>query len=332
MLEWSRPVALRGLCALFAGFGACEVSAFSGPAGHHAREAADAEWTPVASFSGIDPGYPVQLWPNWMDFGKTVSTRAIRLAMTKVCVEGHPHLHGNTKGGRRCWLGELLALTALGDAEPATVILPPVPAADVGHPPIAVTFTLKEAGVVTLVIDDASGRRVRNLVSETPFPAGASTVWWDGMDDLGRDPQAARHGLYSIPAAFVPPGAYTVRGLTHKPLDLRFEFSVYNAGSPAWTTEDSTGGWTTNHTPPNSALFVPADKAPGGKPLIFIGSYVSEGGHGLIWIDPDGRKVGGRGMSAAPGPGRRTWRAMPARTPIPRPTPTSARAGSRRSA
>jgi hypothetical protein len=294
MLEWSKPVALRGLCALFAGFGACEVSAFSGPAGRHAREATDAEWTPVASFSGIDAGYPVQLWPNWMDFGKTVSTRAIRLAMTKVCVEGHPHMHGNTKDGRRCWLGELLALTSLGEADPSSVILPPVPAADVGHPPIAVSFTLKEAAVVTLVIDDAAGRRVRNLVSETPFPAGASTVWWDGMDDTGRDTEAARHGLYSIPAAFVPPGAYTVRGLTHKALDLRFEFSVYNAGSPAWTTEDNTGGWTTNHTPPNSALFVPADKAPGGKPLIYIGSYVSEGGHGLIWIDPDGKKVGGR--------------------------------------
>jgi hypothetical protein len=294
VLEWSKPVALRGLCALFAGFGTADVAAFTGPDSRHAREATEADWSPIASFAGIENGYPVQLWPNWMDFGSIIITRAIRLSLTSVCQEGHPHLHGNTKGGKRTWLGELLAFSPLGAADLATVILPTAPAADMEHPPIAVTFTLAEAGTVTLVIDDKTGKRVRNLISETPFPAGASTVWWDGMDDLGRDPEAARHGLYHIPAAFVEPGAYTVRGLTHKPLDLHFEFSVYNAGSPAWTTEDGTGGWTTNHTPPESALFVPADKAPGGKPLVYIGSFVSEGGHGLIWIDPDGKKVGGR--------------------------------------
>ena len=42
-------------------------------------------------------------------------------------------------------------------------------------------------------------------------------------------------------------------------------------------------------------LYVPGDWAPGGKPLVFLGSYVSEGGHGLAWVDLEGRKVGGRG-------------------------------------
>ncbi len=293
-LIWAKPVALRGLCALFAGFGAGQVLAYAGPPDRHPRDAAPADWRPVATPDGLENGYPLQLWPNWIDFGKPVTTRALQLRMTKVTREGHPHMHGNTKGGKRVWLGELLALLPLGDAALATAALPAAAAPDLGHPPIAVRFTLKEPGVVTLAIDDADGRRVRNLVGETPFPAGENTAWWDGLDDLGRDVQAAAHGLYHIPAQFVKPGTYTVRGLTRKPIDLRFEFSIYNAGTPAWTTEDGTGGWTTNHTPPRCVQFVPAAQAPGGTPLVFIGSYVSEGGHGLAWVDLDGRKQGGR--------------------------------------
>ena len=42
-----------------------------------------------------------------------------------------------------------------------------------------------------------------------------------------------------IPEQPVPPGAYRVRGLYRKPLDLRYEFSIYNPGSPAWSTADT---------------------------------------------------------------------------------------------
>ncbi len=293
-LLWAQPVTLRGLCALFPGFGAGRVFAYTGPADCHPREAALSDWKPIAAAETLENGYPIPLWPNWIDFGAPVTTRAVQLRMTKVSREGHPHMSGKTKDGRRVWLGELLALVPLGDADLASAALPAPAAPDLGHPPIAVRFSLEEPGLVTLVIDAVSGRRVRNLVSETPFPAGENIAWWDGLDDLGRDVQAAAHGLYHIPAQFVKPGEYTVRGLVRKPLELRFEFSVYNAGRPAWTTEDGTGGWTTNHTPPRCVQFVPAARAPGGKALVFIGSYVSEGGHGLAWVDLDGVKQGGR--------------------------------------
>ncbi|HEY3323049.1 MAG TPA: hypothetical protein VGP72_21535 [Planctomycetota bacterium] len=293
-LVWPQSVTLRGLCALFAGFGAAEVFAYAGPDDRHPSAATEADWKPVASPSKVENGYPLQLWPNWIDFGKDVSTRAIQLRMTKVCAEGHPHMKGNTKGGKRVWVGELLALMPLNEADVATAALPVPAAPDLGHPPIPVKFTLKDPGFVTLVVEDNSGKRVRNLISETSFPAGENTAWWDGTDDLGRDPQAYSHGLYSIPAQFVKPGDYTVRGLTRKQLDLRFEFSIYNAGSPAWETADTTGCWTTNHTPPRCVLYVPPEQAPGGKPLVYIGSYVSEGGHGLAWVDLDGKKQGGR--------------------------------------
>ena len=192
------------------------------------------------------------------------------------------------------WLGELLALQPLGDADLSTSILAP-PAQLAVHPPIPVRLTLQQAGYVTLVIDDLQGRRVRNLVSQTRLPAGENVIWWDGTDDLGRDPEAARHGVYRIPGRLVAPGEYRVRGLVYPGIDLRYEFSVYNGGSPAWPTADHTGGWLTNHTPPSSALYVPGDQAPGGKPLVYLGSYVSEGGDGLAWVDLEGRKQGGVG-------------------------------------
>lgn len=294
VLTWPKPVTLSGCVALWAGFGACEVQFLTDSQGRHPLEAGESEWKTLAGFDKIENQYPRVLGPNWLDFGKPITARAIKIRITQVTREGHPHLKGNTRDGKRVWLGELMALQPLGTADLSEAILPPA-SEQAPHPPIPIQFTLPEPGYVTLVIDDASDKRVRNLISATPFPAGNHTVWWDGMDDLLRDPQAARHGVYRIPERFVQPGTYKVRGLWRKEIDLRYEFSIYNAGNPAWETADSTGAWLANHTPPCAALFVPADRAPGGKPLIYLGSFVSEGGHGLAWVDMEGRKQGGVG-------------------------------------
>ena len=294
LLVWRQPVAIRALAALWAGFAVAEVQSFQGPAGRPPRGAADSDWRTVAHWKGLENQYPRGLGVNWLDLGETLTTRAIRLRITQATKESHPHLEGKTKGGRRVWLGELLALHPLGDA-PLETALPRQALASAVHGPIPVRFTLDAPGYVTLVIESADGRRARNLVSETRFPAGPNTVWWDATDDLARDPDAARHGVYHVPPQLVAPGTYRVRGLYHAGIDLRYEFSVYNAGNPAWSTEDHTGGWLTNHTPPSSAMFVPGDKSHNGRPLVYLGSYVSEGGDGLAWVDLEGRKQGGVG-------------------------------------
>ncbi len=291
-MVWTAPVRLSGLCLLWTGFSAVEVDAFIGGADESVRDAAEACWQPVVSRRNMDTLYPMALGPNWIAFGKVVETRALRVRITAGAKSGHPHLKNKVKGGRRVWLGELMAVAPIGKSEAlASLVLP-------GRidepPPIPIRFTLSEAGLVTLVIEDVNGHRVRNLISETPFPAGGNIAWWDGSDDLLRDPQAARHGLYHIPTRLVAPGVYKVRGLWRKPLTLRYEFSIYNAGTPAWRTADNTGCWLTTHTPPTSMAVVPGRKTAEGTPLVFMGAYVAEGGHGLQWLREDGTKLGGQ--------------------------------------
>ena len=290
MLSWPEAVELSGLQLLWAGFSGATVQSYDGDKAP--REARENEWKNIGSFDKIVKGYPTLLWPNRLDFGKTVKTRAIRVKVTAPADESGPHMGGKTHDGKRVWLGELMALSPLGKSPLQTVSFA---RADDVHPPIPIRFRLDKPGMVTLVIEKADGTRVRNLVANTPFGAGDNIAWWDGTDDLGRDMDAAKHGAYRIPARLVAPGTYRVRGLVHDAIVPRYEFSIYSPGTPPWETADKTGGWTTNHTPPQAALFLPADKAPGGKPLIYLGSYVSEGGAGLAWVDQNGIKQGGRG-------------------------------------
>lgn len=291
LLRWPRPLTLRGLAALWAGFNAADVEIFTGPAETALESAPDSDWRRVGQYT-LSNQYPLPLGVDWLDFGGDMTTRAVRLRMTAVTNESrHAHLAGKTRNGTRVWLGELMALSPLGQSPLQTALAqtaaPPV------HPPIPVQFRLPAAGYVSLVIDDAAGNRVRNLVSDTYFSAGQNTIWWDGSDDLGRDADAANHGEYYIPTRLVAPGRYTVRGIEHQAINLSYEFTVYEPGTPPWDTADGTGGWLTTHTPAWSALFVPADKAPAGKPLVYLGCYLAEGGAGLAWVDLDGRKQGG---------------------------------------
>jgi hypothetical protein len=188
----------------------------------------------------------------------------------------------------------LLAASRAAPAQPRPTEGPPE------HPPIPVRFTLAEPGFVTLVVEDARGVRVRNLVSETPFPAGENTAWWDGLDDLGRDTDAAKHAVYHIPGKLVTAGSYRVRGLVRPEVNLRYEMTAYHSGNPPWLTKDRSSGWLANHTPPSAVLFVPPGAAPerDGRPAprgqVLVGSFVSEGGSGLAWLDTEGRKLHGQ--------------------------------------
>lgn len=133
------------------------------------------------------------------------------------------------------------------------------------------------ARTFTLVIDDADGRRVRNLaggcaVSEFTVARSGDRatveVLWDGLDEAGR---------------LVPPGSYTVRGLTQDGLDGFYEMSFYNPGRPPWQTGDNLGAWGADHT---AARLL----ARAGEGMVICSDF-AEGGYGTFLLKPDGTKA-----------------------------------------
>lgn len=292
LLTWSQPVKISKLLAPWVGFGTAEVQTYKGPANQHARDAGESQWQTIAGFTGIESTLN-QFWPNVLDLGTEITTSAIRIKLTGVLKNPGAHMASKNQDGKRVWAGEIMALQSI-----AGLPLQPynISSAEeqMSRGTIAVPFTLKEAGYVTLVIEDKKGIRIRNLISEEWYNAGKNITWWDGMDDLGRNVEAARHGIYMVPSKLVAPGAYKVHGLVHAEINTSYEFPVYTTGVPPWSTDDHTGAWLANHTPPQAAVFVPAKQSPTGAPTVFLGNYVTEGPDGLAWVDLDGNKLGGK--------------------------------------
>jgi len=180
-------------------------------------------------------------------------------------------------------LGVLTSTAIAADAGPST-----------GHPAahnlsatagsIPIQFKLDKAEYVTLVVEDASGQRIRNLIAETQFAPGDNTVVWDGYDDAG---------------VLVKPGTYGVRGLTHTGINLVYEFTAYSGGSPPWPTNDKTGGWLADHSCPLGAVFLPANTGSpygDGAPQVLLTSLLAEAGSPLVWVGLDGTTLQRRQM------------------------------------
>lgn len=188
--------------------------------------------------------------------------------------------------------GMILGLLVLvGCGTPSRVAEEPVgpvapPAVATPEMPLPVSFTLTKPGVVTLVIDDANGNRVRNLISETPFEAGTHVIGWDGRDDR-TVVQVGQHAVFRVDGQPVVPGTYTVRGLVRDPVELRYELPVNTAGNPPWPTVEGHGAWMGDTLPPMAVLSLP-----GEKPMMLLGTGITES-YGIVWTDLTGQRING---------------------------------------
>lgn len=133
------------------------------------------------------------------------------------------------------------------------------------------------AATFTLVIDDATGWRVRNLAGGCGVAdfavakQGDQTtveVMWDGLDEQGK---------------LAPPGIYKVRGLTQNGLNGYYEMSFYNPGTPPWQTDDTRGAWGADHSGPRLLARNGAN--------VVIACDFAEGGYGTFVVTPDGTKA-----------------------------------------
>ncbi|MDE1177304.1 MAG: hypothetical protein PW789_11980 [Edaphobacter sp.] len=147
-------------------------------------------------------------------------------------------------------------------------------------PGITIVYPSAQDGFVTLVVEDESGRRIKNLVFDHPVHRGKNVIRWDGS------------ALQGVVAA----GHYRVRGLFHREIAPHLEYSIYSPGTPPWPTADGTGAWLADHTAPASALFLPQGSSwptKSDQPEMLLGAEAAEAGHALMWVDLDGRKLAG---------------------------------------
>ena len=128
------------------------------------------------------------------------------------------------------------------------------------HAEIAITCIQPMAGRMSLVLEDAAGHRVRNLVSGVDAAAGAQRFIWDGRDEDGN---------------LVAPGDYGWRSLHHATLHARYLSSFANGrrGEPL--------AFGTNH-----GVFVDAAT---NADEVFLAAPISEGGYAVTAFDRAGK-------------------------------------------
>ncbi|MFC5863313.1 hypothetical protein ACFPT7_13495 [Acidicapsa dinghuensis] len=146
--------------------------------------------------------------------------------------------------------------------------------------PISIPYESTQDGLLTLLIEDEHGNRVKNLVADYPVHTGHNTIPWDGSSLNG----------------VALPGRYRISGLFHQRIVPRLQYSIYSPGTPPWPTADGTGAWLADHTAPASALFLPEGSpwpTHSTQPEILLGAQAAEAGHALMWTDLNGRKLDG---------------------------------------
>lgn len=136
--------------------------------------------------------------------------------------------------------------------------------------PVPLPYSMPYNGFATLVIEDAQGRRIRNLVGMAPRSRGPQVEHWDGTDERGQ---------------LVPPGQYRFRGLSHQGIEPFYAATYGTPGRPPWDTADGTGAWLSDHCPPRAL-------AAGGN-VVVVGAERGESGSSLMGLDAQGRKLWG---------------------------------------
>ena len=145
---------------------------------------------------------------------------------------------------------------------------------------VALPFAAPEDGYYTVVVDDApAGRMIRRVAAHARLRKG-QTIEWDGLDDDGR------------PA---PAGTYAFRGLHHTGIGLNYLMTYNNPGTPPWQTDDGSGDWGGDHSPPQAVV--------AHEDGIYLGWSAAEDGYGIIGCDSGGKKRWGYFQTPLPSAG-----------------------------
>jgi hypothetical protein len=259
ILAWDEPHVVSGLY-LQDNFGEFKLDVFNGAAGASPLAGVDAEWRKLR---------PEQFTVSrqqgrWIRFVEPVKTTGLRIRILKALTD-------KGAASQVAKLDAILAFEDLGAAPAPAVDLDPPP------PPFKIACSSPQAGLFTLAIDDAHGRRVRNLIAREPRAAGAQEERWDLTDENDRS---------------VAPGTYRWKAISAPELELRYAMSVYpnvtvnHPENSAWLNgHEGPGGWLADHSPPRSVC--------AADDLLFFGAPCPESGVGFAACDLTGRKLWG---------------------------------------
>ena len=132
---------------------------------------------------------------------------------------------------------------------------------------IRIDFEQPFDGKATIVIEDAAGHRIRNLVSGQSFDKGTHTFVWDGLDEQGQ---------------LVAPESYRWRGISHPGIRPKFKTFFADGGEGI-----NAGGrpWGTNHGLLHHAV--------SDDEHIYFAAPVTEGGWAIMALNANGNFVQG---------------------------------------
>ncbi len=129
-----------------------------------------------------------------------------------------------------------------------------------------IAFTVEQpfAGKLSVVIEKPDGTRIRNLVSGLEYAPGKHRIVWDGRNEFGA--QAA-------------PGEYRFRAAAHPGLRPQFKMQFANGDETMFSPFGSNHG-TMSAMAANSKN-------------VFAAASITEGGHAIIMMTPEGKFVRG---------------------------------------
>lgn len=128
---------------------------------------------------------------------------------------------------------------------------------------LAIELEQPMEGRMTVVVEDAKGNRIRNLVSGAKASVGTQHVVWDGCDEDGN---------------LVVPGTYTWRSAHHPGITAKYQRMYANGRDSGLTPFASNHGWFRDACANSNVFFVAAPLAEGGYAVISYdraGNWVS---------------------------------------------------------
>jgi len=143
-----------------------------------------------------------------------------------------------------------------------------------GLPPFRIRYEVPADGLSAIAIDDADGRRVKNVEAQIPRSAGPAQIAWDLKDDYGN---------------YVEPGTYRFKTLVMPRPELYYRHTVTPNIENYW---DDRVPWSTNHSGVHgwSSDFGGINAITTRIDRVYFGSGCSEAGEAFTEIDLDGKR------------------------------------------